>query len=160
MDEWTPNFGERQAFSLAMANKPHIETLEEILKEESDDQTAEELECQGSNEDEITEDEDTANPVRMFMRAGRENEVCLPMADTVVEFCQGCPEATLDTLRLAHASPLGVQVPHSSSVAMVIEQGRDGARSDIAALTPFQLYARLKKGVSIESFLISIGTSG
>ncbi|KAK5044775.1 hypothetical protein LTR84_010431 [Exophiala bonariae] len=151
MDEWTPNFGGRQAFSLAMANKPHIETLEEVLNDEADDQTVEDLRFQDggrTNEDDIAEDDEDANPVRMFMRAGHENEVCLPMADTVTEFCQGCPEASLETLRLARAGLSGKAILSSNSVAMVIEQGRDGARLDIMAFTSLQLYGRLKKARS------------
>lgn len=41
MDEWTPMFAVRKEFSLAMANKPHIETLEEYLRECEDQATEE-----------------------------------------------------------------------------------------------------------------------
>jgi hypothetical protein len=144
MDEWIPIFTSRQAFSLEMANKPYIETLYDIPKD-CDDQISEHSE--GPDEDEtcegeITESDEDPNVVREFMRIGHESEGCLPQADEVVEFCQGCKDASLDAIRSGNG------IPHFDPVASVIEQGVEGAREDSGPLGPVALYWRLKKAVS------------
>lgn len=154
MDEWTPMFAVRKEFSLAMANKPHIETLEEYLRE-CEDQATEESDIpdeEEANEGESAEIDENANPIRIFMRIGHESEVCLPTADKVVEFCKGRPDASLDAIRLGHVGLSGKDGPRSNSVALVIEHGRGGARSDITALEPLPLYRRLMRAVSSRLF--------
>lgn len=147
-------FAVRKEFSLAMANKPHIETLEEYLRE-CEDQATEESDIpdeEEANEGESAEIDENANPIRIFMRIGHESEVCLPTADKVVEFCKGRPDASLDAIRLGHVGLSGKDGPRSNSVALVIEHGRGGARSDITALEPLPLYRRLMRAVSSRLF--------
>lgn len=145
MDDWIPIFTTRQAFSLEWANKPYIETLNDISKD-GDDQFFEDPDRPGKDEageEDITESDEDASVVRTFMQIGHKTEGCLPQADKVVEFCQGCKAASLDAIRS------GNEIPHFDSVALVIEQGHEGARVDRGPLNPVALYWRLKKAVSL-----------
>lgn len=139
MDEWMPIFNKRtQAFSLQSANKPYLETLEEILND-CDDHTYVHLEDsneENADEGDAAEGAEKVDHVKTFMRIGHQSEGCLPQVDRVVGFCQGCPDASLDAIRS------GNPILNLGLVALVDEQGRDGSREDSGALTPVDLYRR------------------
>ncbi|KEF55804.1 uncharacterized protein A1O9_08555 [Exophiala aquamarina CBS 119918] len=163
-DRWTTIFSKRvPAFSAeSSANKPYIETLDELPNDCDDHTSVQYFEGTGeenAEEGDPVESDEEGDVVRTFMRIGHESEVCLPQAEKVVDFCKGCPGASLDALRA------GNSIPELSPVALVDEQGHNGSRKASGALNPRELYWRRKRArfkshsskISIPTLLRPIG---